>query len=88
MSVTTPDNQYLNCYGGKGMGRLAVVKGTIYIAVMAAVSTVAIMEGANPTYVALAFFAASLLVFGVEVNTVKLANGWLRIDFTDEGDSE
>ena len=88
MSVVSPDNQYLNCYGGKGMGRLAVVKGTIYIAVMAAVSTVAIMEGANPTYVALAFFAASLLVFGVEVNTVKLANGWLMVDFTEEEETE
>ena len=88
MSVVSPDQRYMNCYMGNGMGRLAVIKGTIYIAVMAAVSTVAIMEGANSTYVALAFFAASLLVFGVEVNTVKLANGWLRIDFTDEGDSE
>jgi len=63
--------------------KMAVVKGVIYALIMGTVTIVGIIEQGNPTYLVLAFLFGALLIFGVEVNTLKIGD-WLTIDFTED----
>lgn len=67
------------------MSRLSILKGIIYAIVMGIVAIVGIVENGNATYIVLAFLLGALLIFGVEVQTVRIGD-FLKINFTDSSD--
>lgn len=87
------EKDYRECYSGAMKNRLVILKGIVYVLVMGVVSVVGIVEQGNSTYIVLAFLLGALLVFGVEVNTVKIGDSLLKIDFpgpnrNDDSDGE
>jgi hypothetical protein len=85
--ATAQDLKYTDCYRGSAMSKLAIAKGIIYALIMGTVAVVGIVENGNPTYIVLAFLFGALLIFGVEVNTVRVGD-WIKIDFASDDERE
>lgn len=65
---------------------LTIIKGILFSIIMGFVVTVSIVENSGQMTV-IAFIIAVLLVFGIEVNEIRVGN-WLMINFTNHDDDD